>query len=84
MNPSLSAGAMIVAAPAAKRVVRAPVLVVQSPPALQPAVAAAEGFGTPESEESDGEDSEPPSLASDSYALRPTLVCPGLGLFVVE
>jgi hypothetical protein len=80
MNPSLAAGAVIAAAPAVKRVVRP--VVVQSPPTLQPVVVAADGFGTPESEEGDGEDSEPPSLASDSYALCPTLVCPGLGLFL--
>lgn len=81
MGPALNASAMIVAAPVVVRVVSRPPVEAVSPPTPAPAVSASEGFGTPESEEGDGEDSEPPSLASDSYALCPTLGSPGLGLF---
>lgn len=89
MGSALQASAMIAAAPSAplqRKVVRevTPVLVMKDS-----AVNVAEGFTTPEQDEGDGEDSEPPSedpppVTINWYPLRPTLVCPGLGLYCHE
>jgi hypothetical protein len=80
MGSGLQAGAVIAAAPIIRRKAVKPVIAPTIEAAVQ-AVAAAEGVRTPEQEEGDGEDSEPPSLGDYWNHRGPTLVCPGLGLF---
>ena len=86
MGAALQAGAMIAAAPIVRRKAAVQPVAPTIAAAVQ-AVLASDGVRTPEQDEGDGEDSEPPSEDDPPavdihwYPLRPTLVCPGLGLF---